>query len=154
MNNIFYSKTTVRKTNIALLLVFFLFAFIGKSYAWHFGPETDASNWEYEKNFGITISQKTSMDSELAAVSKVQGTHVEIKDENDGLLPAASGNLVSRKIQTLKTIQTNDEFIIKFKYYTEKNTKQKQAGSYSSYRSQREEFVSKDISESLFDGIK
>ena len=116
MNNIFYSKTTVRKTNIALLLVFFLFAFIGKSYAWHFGPETDASNWEYEKNFGITISQKTSMDSELAAVSKVQGTHVEIKDENDGLLPAASGNLVSRKIQTLKTIQTNDEFIIKFKY--------------------------------------
>lgn len=120
MNNIFYSKTTVRKTNIALLLVFFLFAFAGKSYAvWYFGPETQASKWMYEKSFGITVSQKTSMDSELAAVSKVQGTHVEIKASNDGVLPAASGSLVYRKIQTPKSdtdYGSGASFIVSFKY--------------------------------------
>lgn len=127
MNNIFYSKTTVRKTNIALLLVFFLFAFAGKSYAvWYFGPETNASKWMFEKSFGITVSQKTSMDSELAAVSKVQGTHVEIKASNDGVLPAASGSLVYRKIQTPKSdtdYGSGASFIVSFKYTAVRKSK-------------------------------
>lgn len=114
------NKTKTHKTNYTLLLIFCLLAFANKSYAvWYFGPETQASKWMYEKSFGITVSQKTSMDSELAAVSKVQGTHVEIKASNDGVLPAASGSLVYRKIQTPKSdtdYGSGASFIVSFKY--------------------------------------
>ena len=114
------NKTKTHKTNYTLLIIFCLLAFASKSYAvWYFGPETQASKWIYEKSFGITVSQKTSLDSELAAVSMVQGTHVEIKASNDGVLPAASGSLVYRKIQTPK-IDTDygagASFIVSFKY--------------------------------------
>ena len=119
MNNIVRNNMKSSMSNIAMLVIFCLFAFAGKSYAWHFGPETDASKWEYEKAFALDVKQITkSSDAPYfnSAASVVGIPFVEISGKNDGLLPEATGNLVYRKIQTLSNSDANQSLLISFSF--------------------------------------